>query len=128
MSRRTFAPEEKAKMVEKIIFLYEKTSCSFDRIGKNVGIAAATASNWYDEVKGLGKFSKDARKPHPCGCCGRTVAYRYAHQSGGKQRVRHKCPHGTWCRSGDRLEGTHAIDSRCPECKRGMDQKRKEAK
>ena len=50
----------------------------------------------------------------PCGCCKRVVAFRNI--AGRKARVRHKCPHGQWCITGDRLIGHHANQPRCLEC------------
>ena len=41
----------------------------------------------------------------------------------GKQHFPHKCPHGVWCVSGDRLLGTHANNTpiagpnRCVACR-----------
>ena len=53
---------------------------------------------------------------HPCGCCGRRAAYRRPGRGSNKARVRHKCPHGTWCVAGHPL-GDSSHMARCAECR-----------
>jgi hypothetical protein len=44
---------------------------------------------------------KASAEKHPCGMCGKPVArLNVTGAPLGKRTVRHKCPHGTWCKRG----------------------------
>ena len=61
-----------------------------------------------------------SRVKRACPGCDRVVAVRYAVQNsgGGKPRVRHKCPHGTWCIFGA-MEGKLGWNwPLCHECRK----------
>jgi hypothetical protein len=60
---------------------------------------------------------------YKCPLCGRAVK-RFRNGTTpphGKRRYRHKCPHGTWCVSGHRLNGQHANHPLCAECRKAPD-------
>ena len=53
-----------------------------------------------------------------CRCCGRNIAYRLIAPNirHGKQMHPHKCCHGKWCPTGDKLLGQHVNLPRCKYC------------
>lgn len=55
-----------------------------------------------------------------CPMCQRFVA-RDPRKHSGRGMMRHRCPHGTWCDSGDRLRVTNL--PRCKECLAEMKQR-----
>lgn len=53
-----------------------------------------------------------------CQVCGRYIMTVLG-RGNPKRLVRHKCPHGKWCRSGHPLKGLHInrpTQFDCPEC------------
>lgn len=63
------------------------------------------------------------RQESPCLCCGRLGIKKRGElmkppRFGGKAHVRHKCPHGRWCRSGlkNHNQGFNSAGPYCYDC------------